>query len=282
MSARIPTESRIFADRYFREARKIEARHAALISPGATTWRDALRALFDRMGEAGSPIKQAAVLRQAADRLNAIPMAEAMHIGFVSSALGRKRSAALVFATFAPSRHPLKGVDEDGLSVLQHALLTGRSEARLQDGNVLTYISRHAVARLHERNYRLDAGAAYSVFGALGVLGMMARHSVKHRESGMALRFGDILAVGSVKCAIQRTEDGRAADGSFLDIRTVLPVDALHADQQPLLDQGELAYDAVSEWLEERRPSRIAPLAELIPARPRRADFALQATERCA
>lgn len=36
----IPTESRIFANRYLREARRLETLHAGRISPGATTWRE--------------------------------------------------------------------------------------------------------------------------------------------------------------------------------------------------------------------------------------------------
>ena len=45
MSDRIPTESRIFADRYLRETRRLEKVHAARLAPGTTDWGDALHGL---------------------------------------------------------------------------------------------------------------------------------------------------------------------------------------------------------------------------------------------
>ena len=62
----IPTESRIFADRYCREARRLEAFHAGRLSPGAKTWREAMTALFARLGKTRSPVKQATVVNKAA------------------------------------------------------------------------------------------------------------------------------------------------------------------------------------------------------------------------
>jgi hypothetical protein len=218
--ASIPTASRIFADRYCREARRLEALHAGLLAPGTKTWGAALAALF-RCGSAGGPVRQAALLRQAIARLNAIPPAEAVHIALVGGSRG-KRTAALMLMTFGAGRHPL-GLDEDGLRVLLHALTCARGGAGLHADILLTYISRHAMGRLHERGHRLAAGAARSVFGYLGILGLITRHSDKHVRGGLSLRDNDILAVGSIKQAAQRCAgDGQLYDGSFLDIRTVL------------------------------------------------------------
>ena len=62
----LPTESRIFADRYGRNTRRLETLHAGRLSPGATTWDQAVRALHDRMDRATSPsTKRAAVLNKA-------------------------------------------------------------------------------------------------------------------------------------------------------------------------------------------------------------------------
>ena len=66
------------------------------------------------MKKAGSPIKQAALLRQAIAALNGIDEEEAMHIGFAVAGGDRKRSAGLVFATFSAGWHPI-GLDEEGL-----------------------------------------------------------------------------------------------------------------------------------------------------------------------
>ncbi len=258
--ARIPTESRIFANRYFREARRVEALHAARLSPGTHTWREALRALFERMEKAGSPIKQAAVLRQAIAALNGIDQQEAMHIGIVAGG-GRKRSAGLMFATFSAGWHPL-GLDEEGLRVLQHGIVCSRTHATLLADVVLAYVSRHAVSRLHERDHRLTAAAAFGVFGFIGVLGMISHRSKRHERGGMCLRYGDILAVGSIKHGVDV--------GAFFDVRTVLPANEVR--DSAMLAQGAAAYDAVKAWLPGCGSTQLAALAEKIPPLPRRED----------
>jgi len=53
----IPTESRIFADRYCREIKLLEALHAGKLSPGSKTWREAMPALYKRMLQTGGPCR---------------------------------------------------------------------------------------------------------------------------------------------------------------------------------------------------------------------------------
>ena len=72
MSDRIPTESRIFADRYLRETRQLEKVHASRLSPGAGDWGDALRGLNQRLSKIGSPIKRVAALRGIVEYLNGL------------------------------------------------------------------------------------------------------------------------------------------------------------------------------------------------------------------
>jgi hypothetical protein len=180
-----------------------------------------------------------------------------MHILFGEHS--RRRSASLVFVAFSAGKHPL-GLDEDGLHVLKHLVVCRRGSAEMVNG-VVTYISRHATARLHERDHRLAAGSAFDVFGFLGILGLMTRSSAKHERGGLALRFGDVLAVGSIK---------RAPGKAFLDVRTVLPADEVR--NYALLEQGEKAHDAVREWLDERDPGKLKALAETIPFMARRED----------
>ena len=268
MSNRIPTESRIFADRYFREARRLEAMHADAIAPGTKTWGDALEALFRRMERVGSPIKQAAILKQALAYLDNVEPENAMHIRMLSGSYG-KRAAALIFATFAAAKHPL-GFDEEGLRILQHVMICQRSGVSLTADTVLTYVSRHAMSRLHERDYRLTAGAAFGVFGSLGVLGLITRRSNHHIRGELCLRFNDILCVGSIKHVGRRSTDGSLSDGSFLDVRTVLS--ANDVSDQGMLDQGALAFATVIEWMRDRTMSRAETLAKAIPFRPRRED----------
>jgi hypothetical protein len=273
--ANIPTASRIFADRYFREARRLEALHAARIAPGTATWGEALNALVDRMEKVGSPIKRAAILRQAIAYLDGVAHAEAMHVGIGGSSSG-KRTAALVFAAFHAGRHPLD-LDEDGLHVLLHVLVCDRGGgARLLADVLLTYVSKHAMARLHERNYQLTAGSAFTVFGHLGILGLLTHRGSKHVRGAMCLRHGEILAVGSLKQAAAGSGDDQLIGGSFLDIRTVLPADEVR--DHAMLEQGRIAEEAVVAWLDDRTIAGAEALAERIPFLPRREDdFTLRA-----
>jgi hypothetical protein len=74
-------------------------------------------------------------------------------------------------------------------------------------------------------------------------------------------------------------QNGSVGDGSFLDIRTVLPCDEPCIQAQ--LDQGEIAHDVVKAWLVDRRPSQIEAMAARIPTLPRREDdFTLRAGAR--
>jgi hypothetical protein len=269
--ANIPTESRIFADRYFREARRFEALHASRLSPGTTTWRDALQVLFERMDKVGSPIKQAAILKAAITVLQNIDPEEAMHVGFGCHA--GKRAASLCFATFSPGRHPLKGVDEEGLSVLQHVISCRRDGGGELVADInLAYISKHAVSRLHERDYKLTAGSAFGIFAFVGILGWLTRYCDKHIEGGLCLRFRDVLVVGSLKhAAVRREADDRLLDGTFYDVRTVLPADEVR--DTAMLEQGDASAAAVAAWLKARAGIDEAKvMAEQIPFLPRRED----------
>lgn len=147
---------------------------------------------------------------------------------------------------------------------------------------LLTYISWHAMARLHERNYRLTAGSAGAVFGCLGVLGLLTRRSEKHVRGGMSLLYrddvrDDVLVVGSLKQAVAVSKRGPA---QFFDVRTVLPADEVR--DPALLEQGRAANVAVGTWLEDRTVSHTKELGLSIPPLPRREDdYTLRAGGRC-
>jgi hypothetical protein len=90
----IPTESRIFADRYCREARRLEALHAGRISPGTRTRREAMTALLARMGKI-SPVKQEAMVDKAIAYLAGVKPEDCTHMTIASPAPpGRPRCAS--------------------------------------------------------------------------------------------------------------------------------------------------------------------------------------------
>ena len=63
---------------------------------------------------------------------------------------------------FSTGLHPFVGVEEEGLNIMQHFLHCDRRGATsMITGVNLTYVSKHAMGRLHERGYDLTAIGAY-------------------------------------------------------------------------------------------------------------------------
>lgn len=264
--AAIPTESRIFADRYLRDVRRLEALHAGYISPGTKRWRDALQALYARMGRNGSPAKQAAVLRKAAAYLNGVNLEDRAH--FMISHSSASRSALMCFMGFSAGEHPLLGVDEEGLNITQHLIRCGRAgSAHLISDVPLSYVSKHAMGRLHERDRDLTSGGVTGVFAFVGVLGYLTKDSEKHIAGELCLHFGNTLVVGSLKHASARAVDGCKLNGTLYDVRTVLPADEV--SNSDMLKQGRIASHVVASWFADP-PDDDRVLAEQIPFLPRR------------
>jgi hypothetical protein len=270
--SRIPTESQCFANRNYRAVRRLEALHADRISPGTTTWTAALAALYARLKREGSPVGQAAILRKAITYLCSVKPEDTMHIVFAHS--GAARSAVLCFAAFSADEHPLEGVKEEGVSVLQHLIRCDRrGGAAVRNGIPLAYISKHAMGRLDERNCDgLTSAHLTGVFALIGMLGHLARNSEKHIEGGLCLHFGDTLIVGSMRHAVQRTADGQELNGTFYDVRTALPADEVR--NRDMIEQGRIANHVVATWLADGLPP--AADADRIPFLPRRHDDYVQ------
>jgi hypothetical protein len=264
----IPTESRIFADRFFRELRRLEALHAGRIAPGTKTWQDALLALHDRMGRAGSPSRQAAVLGGAITYLDGIEYDERTYIRF--AAYSRSRAAGLALATFNADKHPLVGVHEQGINILAHVIYCERSgvTSLISDVN-LAYVSRHAFGRMHEREPNIaHAINVRSVLVYVGVLGYLTRASEKHVAGELCLAAGDVLVVGSLKHSL-KPMDGGPLNGTFYDVRTALPAEEVH--NLEMLEQGRIASQVVTSWFTDP-PDDDSKLADQIPFLPRRPD----------
>ena len=151
----IPTESQIFAERHCREARRLETLHAGNISPGAKTWRNAVSDLYARLGKIRSPIKQAAMVGKATAYLTNVRPEDCAHLMIAKS--HASRSALLCFATFNAGRHPLVGVEEEGINIMQHLIECDRNgHSRLIYDVDLAYVSKHAIGRMHERECDLS------------------------------------------------------------------------------------------------------------------------------
>ena len=275
----IPTASRIFGDRYFRDVRRLEKLHAGCIASGTATWTNAFKALLARMRLANSPVKQAAILGKAIAYLNGVAPEDLAHIMFDCSQ--DSRSAGMHCATFSAGLHPFKNVDEEGLSILQHVIYCDRRcRATLIGGCDLAYVSLHAMRRLHERGYDLTAVQATSIFAFIGILSFLTRGSDKHVGGQLNLHFGDVLVTGSLKHARKPMSDGSEANGTLYDVRTVLAADEVA--NRDMLEQGRVAAHVVATWVEgDRNPHQVGALAEQIPFLPRREDdYTLRAVTR--
>ena len=270
--APLPTESRIFANRYRRELKRREAVLAHYISPGQTQWTEAMLDLFDRIGKVGSPAKRAVEIRKIAEYLNSHAVSDdSAH--FVLDATCKPRSAGLDLATMSAGYNPFLGVNEEGVNIVHHWLYSRRNgEAMMMAEINLAFVSAHALGRLHERGVDLTNNRTTGVLACLGVLGMLTRASAKHITGGLCLRYRDTLICGSLKHAMKPVAPGRETNGTLLDVRTAL--DANDVTNQAMLEQGTIAAHAVMTWLKNREGEQ--ELAEQIPFMPRREDYTTQ------
>lgn len=275
----IPTESRIFADRYMRELRKREALHSNRLAPGTKNWTDAMLTIFDHVGNIPNPIKRAKRIREIGDYLDKAIDTDDGFAHFVLDVGGSNRSAGLVLATLGVGEHPIQGVREDGINILHHFIMSRRGgEVRACADLNLAYISKHALARMHERGLNMDADALTGVLSCIGVTGIILRHAEQHADGGMCLLFDDTLIVGSLKNALKDLGGGKGVECALFDVRTALPADEVK--DRRMVEQGRLATHAVNAWLAQRTLATPAldKLAASIPVLPRREDdYTLQA-----
>ena len=109
---------------YSEDVRKLEARHAAGLSPRATTWEQAIEALYNKMSDAG-PVKGAKLVGRAIDYLRSIDKDDRAY--FMLAHWCGSRAALLVLASFSYGPHPDPRVQEEGLGIELHILQCSRS-----------------------------------------------------------------------------------------------------------------------------------------------------------
>jgi len=279
--ASIPTESRIFANRYSRELRRKERMHANQLHSGAATWDDAVSGLYERMVAAKSPIKCAAILAKAIAYLESVGPADSMHVKLAAGSA--RRAAAMAILTLTAGQNPVCGRDEEGIIAYRTILKCDRRGlVEVSHRAEVAYVSAHALGRLHEREDDLTDQGALGVLAFVAVLGHLTRNSEKHVEGELCLHFGDTLVVGSLKHGIKRINDdnGPLTNGTFYDVRTVLWADEVKNER--MLAQGRIATSVVMHWLKSPPSNELeAALAEAIPYLPRRSDdYTLRAGSR--
>ena len=111
-------------DLHSEDIRRLEAFHADRLSPGASTWEQAVGTLFKRIIAIG-PAKGTRLVQKAIDYLNSVDQDARRHI--LITAQCRSRSAYLLFATFSYGGHPDLRVKEEGLAIELNYLHCSRS-----------------------------------------------------------------------------------------------------------------------------------------------------------
>jgi len=276
MHAAPPTMSRIFADRYRREATRLERLHANHLAPGTTTWGDAMEAMEGRMSKLGGPVKRTAAIRKASEYLRETQK-DGMH--FILGTYFTKRSSVLSFATINYGPHPLAGVNEDGVSIMRHSVACRRDGSGWTSTNrSLGYISRHAIQRLHQRKDGLTQDTATQIFTCVGMLGHMIADSdsERHIEGTMSLHVDEMIATGMIRYAVSEK-----TACVFFEVRTFLQLAELELSEArgPMIRQGDAAFNALHKWYKsDRDRSQLTALVEAIPFIPGRGedDFVYQ------
>ena len=267
MSYPASTEDRIFVERYRRESKSIDKTNIPILHPGATDWSEAIDGLCLRLRKADGPIKRAVILKDATQRLRDSQSKDTTH--FVLNHYHGKRAATLGFCTMEFGRHPLVGVNEDGVNVFWHRIGCYRNGAvELKSKYSLAFISRHALHRLHERggDKELCFAETVATLANIAVYASMVNDSPKHFESTMCLRFGDVLAVGSLwnAASAEYPEESFSTYG----VRTFLPSDEI--SERAMVEQGQIAMDVLHRWTTDhnRDPAKCEAMWEQIPHLP--------------
>jgi hypothetical protein len=260
---RIPTESRIFADRYLRELRRLETLHANRNSPGTSTWGAAFGSLFERMDERHSPRALAATVETLTTYLKSVPKEERnVRVVGASSA---SRSAWLCVLASCAATHPVLGIEEEGANVVAHLLTCSRKGDVSLTSAVITYASKHCLSRLHQREQVSSHEEMQDILDEVGMLGFLLRWGAWRDEGSVSLRVGELLVVGTLM--LGRDPEGKCAP--FVDIRSAIPIS--ETTYPELLAQGEAFRRAVLAWLADPLdfggPARMAAEVPLLPVR---------------
>ena len=269
MNIPVPKWGPRLARLYTLDMRALEKRHAAAVSPGTTSWQEAVPALYKRMGAIG-PRKGAKLLHQVGEYLSGVDVGERAHMLLAWG--WRSRSAHLVFATFSIGNHPDPAVREDGLNIAMHLIECSRTRPRCATGIAVAFLSMHTLKRIFERS---DFGNedATTALAYVAVCGYLAHRDARHFGGGMNLLVETLLVTGAMHRFQRALPNGRVAPECVFDVRTVLERAGCSSERRPQLEQGSAAAAAVLQWLKDDPNLNEWTLAASIPPLPRRESY---------
>lgn len=253
MSEIISTEGRVFVAQLTRDLAARQKAGAALLMPGTKTWPEAFAAFLRSIK--GGPSQAAGEFRLALKRLR---LAQKERACFVNGSLGRSRSALFEVLTWEVAKHPLTGKGYDGVLVRAYYCRLQRSCRLSAFSSKLTFLSWHALARMHERS-KADIFEGGAIVAFCGFAGMIMRESEKHRNTSISYATGEMTAVGVLR-EVPR-------EYAFFDVLTALPPDADKPYQIRQHAQGLQISHAVRDYLadEDADPTNRAEHITVIP-----------------
>jgi hypothetical protein len=251
----ITTEGRIFTAQLTREFKAREKRGAALMTPGAATWPDAVQLLTNQLARQ-SPTRAAQTLQAVGKRLE---IAQQEGICFVHGNHINSRSGILLILTWAAGPHPLLMSGSEGVVVRSHYIRLRRN-AGIKAGEMVTsFFSWHALGRLYERSDAFDLHNAEALMGMCGLVTFILATSDKHRGTEINLTFEGFTCTGVLR-------------GTMYDVLTVLPFNEQpQGNQLKRFEQGCLLANALQNYLggdDDDDDDEMDKYAEKIPVLP--------------
>jgi hypothetical protein len=233
----ITTAGRVFVAQMIRDIRARSRAGAGLLSPGTSTWREALDVFAKRMSKCKSVVH--AGKQFATGRARLIEAQREHRACYINLCMSRKRSGLFQVLTHEVSKHPATKEGYDGIMICSYHCHLQRIGCVSVSGSRVAFVSWHALGRLYERS-STNMEDAWNIVGLLGIAGLLMRYSDQHLNNSVNVAVeGDILCAG-----VLRPLNGC---NPFFDCLTVLPSDEPKYANQFL--QGKHVANAVMTYL---------------------------------
>src|SRR5262245_42682259 len=219
----VSTEGRVFVAQLCRDVRRRQREGAGTLTPGALNWTDAFRGFGEYLVKSGSPTKAAKRFAAGRDLLRA---AQRNGACFVNCFMTKSRSGFFECLVWEVAPHPLTKHTVEGIVVKSFICQLQRNgRIAVGRGDIVAYISWHALARMKERS-KADIFLAGGVVAGCGMVGLLMRESSKHIDTAVhyAIRTDDTLDHAMICAGVLRLAGtSNVSINGFYDVFTVLP-----------------------------------------------------------
>jgi hypothetical protein len=260
---KIPTESRIFANKLTRDLRALERTYAERLAPGKTTWTAAGRALCEKMRRADGPVKRVKQIRAAYEVLRAVSQDPAFPL-CIHRFWSKSRSAHMEWLTLEVDNHPYAS-DVEGIAVRCNGFGAVRNgDAYYLLPHTAAFIPWHALGRLHQRHKDLEDACPSLLLVFCGLAAVMMLDFGQYFGSELNIVADNVIATGVLRKHDQRIKTSYPICGAFFDVKTVLDQDMVSEQQ---LQHGT-ALSTALRFLPRNEEAAIEYVKRHVPVRP--------------